>query len=273
MDVLADIPALRRWVASKQGRRIGFVPTMGYLHHGHASLIDLLRPDCDALVVSSYVNPKQFGPTEDLDRYPSDPEGDEALVRKHGADALFRPTSLYPSTFATNVHVSGLTDGLCGASRPGHFDGVATVVARLFGLVSCDVAIFGEKDWQQLAVVRRLVDDLALPVQIVGAPIVREADGLAASSRNVYLDASARRRAVTLSRALGAMAEAARCGERRVEVLRAAALDVLDVDRLDYLEVVDADTLSPLQQVRGPARALVAAFFGKTRLIDNVGLE
>jgi pantoate--beta-alanine ligase len=245
---------------------------MGFLHAGHASLMDLLRPRCDALVVSIYVNPIQFGAGEDLDRYPRDPEGDAATCEAHGVDAIFQPEVMYPPGFATRVRVSGLTEGLCGANRPTHFEGVTTVVARLFGLARCDVAAFGEKDFQQLQVIRRMVADLALPVDIVPGPIVRDDDGLALSSRNAYLSPAERRRGLTLSRALRAMAEAAASGARDVARLRALGRDVLDVDRLDYLEVVDVDTLTPVERVEGPARALVAAHVGATRLIDNVAL-
>jgi pantoate--beta-alanine ligase len=256
-----------------RGRRIGLVPTMGALHVGHASLLDLLRPQCDVLVASIYVNPLQFGPSEDLARYPRTPEADAALCAAHGVDLLFAPDDLYPDGFATSVSVHGLTDGLCGASRPGHFEGVATVCARLFGVTRAAVACFGEKDFQQLMVLRRMVEDLALPVRVVPAPLVRDADGVALSSRNRYLSDDERRRAVSLHRALFAVRDAAAAGERGAEALTALGRRHLEVDKLDYFELVDARTLAPLQVVgERPARAVVAAFVGRTRLIDNVGV-
>jgi pantoate--beta-alanine ligase len=264
--------AMTAWSAARSGT-IGFVPTMGYLHDGHAALMRRLRPMVDHLVVSVYVNPLQFGPDEDLDRYPRDPEGDAALCEAQGVDALFMPPDLYPDGFATQVSVLGLTDYLCGAGRPGHFEGVATVCARLFGLVRCTHAAFGEKDFQQLMVLRRMVTDLALPVQIVPVPVQRADDGLALSSRNAYLDAEQRRRAPTLQRALRSLAEAVEAGERDVGVLQRRALAVIDSDGVEYLEVVDAQTLIPIERVgERPARALVAARYGATRLIDNVAV-
>lgn len=253
----------------REGLRIGLVPTMGYLHAGHSSLMELLRQRCDRLVVSIYVNPLQFGANEDLSRYPRDLPGDLAACEAAGVDAVFTPTTMYPEGFVTSVAVAELTTGLCGASRPTHFQGVTTVVARLFGLTRCDVATFGEKDWQQLTVLRRMVRDLAMPVEIVPGPLIREADGLAMSSRNVYLSPEERRRALSLSSALRAIDAAWVAGEREVARLRAVGEAALDVDRLDYLEIVDADALSPLDRVDRPARALVAAFLGRTRLIDN----
>ncbi len=271
MEWLGDTPALRAWRAGlPAGARVGFVPTMGFLHAGHASLMALLRPRVDALLVSIYVNPLQFGPSEDLDRYPRDAEGDAALCRAEGVDAVFAPASLYAPDFSTVVRVDGLTDGLCGASRPTHFQGVTTVVARLFGLTGAHVAAFGEKDYQQLAVIRRMVADLAIPVEIVGGPIVRDEGGLALSSRNAYLSEPDRRRARTLRAALRALQAAYDAGERDVDALRAVARACVDADRLDYLEVVDAASLRALHRVEGPARALIAAYYGATRLIDNV---
>lgn len=274
MITLSSAEAMASWSSERrrEGARIGFVPTMGFLHDGHASLMERLRPEVDVLVTSIYVNPLQFGPNEDLDRYPRDPEGDAALCERLGVDALFMPPELYPPGFSTTVSVAGLTTGLCGARRPGHFDGVTTVVARLFGLTRCDVACFGEKDYQQLAVIRRMVRDLALPVEIVGAPLVRDADGLALSSRNKYLSADERSRGLSLHRALFGMQAAVAAGQRDASVLLEQALTTLQADRVDYLELVDAESLEPLSTVDRPARALVAAFFGSTRLIDNVGL-
>lgn len=258
----------RAW--RREGLSVGFVPTMGYLHRGHASLMALARPRCDRLVVSVFVNPLQFGPNEDLARYPRDLEGDSRLCQAEGVDALFVPDRFYDPDHSTQVNVSGLSEGLCGSARPGHFEGVCTVVARLFGVVAPQVAVFGEKDYQQLAVIRRMTRDLALDVEVVGGPLIRDEDGLALSSRNVYLNAEQRQRGLSLHRALFAMAASE---ERDVARLLALGRDMLEVDRLDYLEVVDADSLRPLQRVEGRARALVAGFFGATRLIDNVALE
>ncbi len=251
---------------------IGFVPTMGFLHAGHTSLMDALRPHCDKLVVSIYVNPLQFAPGEDLAVYPRDPEGDTAKCKAHGVDALFMPPDLYPDGFSTHVSVNGLTDTLCGASRPDHFEGVTTVVARLMGVTRADLACFGEKDFQQLMVIRRMVRDLALPVRIVPGPLVRDDDGLALSSRNVRLTAEQRHRALSLHRALFAMSKAAKAGELNAAALIELGNSAVDCDRLDYLELVDAESLRSIDNVRGPARALVAGYYGSTRLIDNIAV-
>ncbi|MGB0639243.1 MAG: pantoate--beta-alanine ligase [Myxococcota bacterium] len=252
-----------------RGERIGFVPTMGFLHEGHLSLMEKARSMCDHLVVSIYVNPLQFGPTEDLDRYPSDPEGDANKCTSKGVDTLFLPPNLYDPNHSTTVSVEGLSTGLCGANRPGHFDGVTTVVARLFGLVQPSIAVFGEKDYQQLAVIRRMVRDLGMPIDIVGGSLIRDVDGLALSSRNTYLTPDLRQRALTLHQALYAMrdAETKQASERL-----ATGRAILDVDKLDYLEIVDPESLIPVEEITGPARALVAGWIGKTRLIDNVAI-
>ena len=272
MQVFTTPEAMTAWSLEQRaaGLRIGFVPTMGYLHHGHASLVDLAGNHSDRVVVSIYVNPLQFGADEDLDRYPRDTDGDLATCRRHGAAAVFMPSSMYPPDFSTTVRVSGLTHGLCGAARPGHFDGVTTVVARLFGMVRPHIAVFGEKDYQQLAVVRRMCEDLALGVRIVPGPLVRDHDGLALSSRNRFLSPAERARGLSLIRALRAMRAARTQG---VAELRTIGLAVLEVDRLDYLEVVCARSLEPLERLDRPARALVAGFVGATRLIDGIDLE
>jgi pantoate--beta-alanine ligase len=271
MRTLVTSSEMTAWADARhgEGRRIGFVPTMGFLHSGHTSLMDHARGLCDELVVSIFVNPLQFGPNEDLDRYPRDHAGDTAKCEAHGVDCLFMPPDLYPDGFSTAVAVHGITDGLCGAGRPGHFAGVATVVARLFGVTRADVAVFGEKDYQQLAVIRRMVRDLAMPIEVVGGALVRDADGLALSSRNKFLSEAERRRALSLSAALFAMAES---DATDVSELLALGRSILDVDSEDYLAVVDAETLEPLVVRDRPARALVAGFLGKTRLIDNVAL-
>lgn len=256
-----------------RGERIGFVPTMGFLHRGHTSLMDEARARCDWLVVSIFVNPLQFGEGEDLDSYPRDPEGDAAKCAAHGVDALFVPDALYPPGHTTRVQVSGVTTGLCGSDRPGHFEGVTTVVARLFGLVQPTVAVFGEKDFQQLATIRRMVRDLAIPVEIVGGELVRDDDGLALSSRNAYLTREQRVRARTLSQALRAMADAAQQGERSTAELLRVGHARLDVDRLDYLEIRAEEDLRELKTLgEAPARAFVAASVGIPRLIDNLRL-
>jgi pantoate--beta-alanine ligase len=272
MQVISSPEAMTAWSLEQRaaGHRIGFVPTMGYLHAGHASLVDLARNHSDRVVVSIFVNPLQFGPGEDLDRYPRDADGDLATCERHGAAAVFMPPSLYPPDFVTTVRVSGLTERLCGAHRPGHFEGVTTVVARLFGIVRPHIAVFGEKDYQQLAVIRRMSRDLALGVEIVPGPLVRDRDGLALSSRNRYLSADERRRGLSLSRALRAMRGAE--SDDVHELLRIGR-DLLELDRLDYLEVVCADSLEPLERLDRPARALVAGFVGATRLIDGMDLE
>jgi len=255
-----------------QPGRIGLVPTMGFLHQGHTSLMERLRPMVDTLVVSIFVNPLQFGPNEDLDRYPRDPVGDAEKCEAAGADVLFMPTDFYSEDFSTQVSVARLTDRLCGANRPGHFDGVTTVVARLFGVTRCQAACFGEKDYQQLAVIRRMVRDLALPVEVVGAPLIRDSDGLALSSRNKYLSDRDRDRALSLHRALFAMQAAHQAGQHDAAALLRLGTERLSADRVDYLEIVDATSLLPISDVDRPARALVAAHFGATRLIDNIGL-
>ena len=274
METIVDPRALQQQVLEwrAQGLRVGFVPTMGFLHAGHTSLMDVARPLCDRLVVSIFVNPLQFAPDEDLDRYPRDPVGDAAKCVAHGTDVLFMPEALYPPGHVTRVRVSGLTEGLCGADRPTHFEGVTTVVARLFGLVQPHVAVFGEKDYQQLAIIRRMTHDLALPVEVVGGALVRDSDGVALSSRNKYLSPDQRRRARTLSGSLLAIIAAVEAGERDVPTLLALGRSVLDADLVDYLDIRAADDLAPLTRLDRAARAFGAAKYGQTRLIDNMAL-
>ncbi len=275
MRTVTDPAALQQQMLAlrAQGKSIGFVPTMGFLHRGHASLFDVARPRCDVLVASIYVNPLQFGPGEDLDRYPRDPTGDARTCAAHGVDVLFIPETLYPPGHQTRVGVPGLSTGLCGKDRPAHFEGVATVVARLFGLVQPTVAVFGEKDFQQLAILRRMVTDLALPISIIGGPLVRDDDGVALSSRNAYLSPDERRRARTLSQALFSVQTAVARGEQDAAKLLSAARVYLDCDALDYLEIRDAETLTAIDTVDRPARVFGAARYRGTRLIDNVALE
>ena len=279
MDVLRTPAEISEWTetARRQGRRVGLVPTMGFLHRGHTSLMDACRERADTTLVSIFVNPTQFGPGEDLDRYPRDLEGDLRKCREAKMDAVFTPQAgaMYPSGHRTFVEVTRLQDGLCGARRPGHFRGVATVVTQLFALARPHVAVFGEKDFQQLQIIRRLALDLHLGVEVVGMPIVREADGLAMSSRNAYLSATERPRALALSRGLEAARARWAAGERAGEALRDAVRAELragDV-REDYVELVDPSTLEPLARAdRADARLLVAGFVGKTRLIDNTAI-
>jgi pantoate--beta-alanine ligase len=260
--------------ARRIGERIGFVPTMGFLHRGHLSLMAASRARSSRTVVSIFVNPTQFGPSEDLARYPRDLEGDLTKCAAAGVDAVFAPTAtdMYPQGHRTFVEVTGLSEGLDGARRPGHFRGVATVVTQLFALVRPHLAVFGEKDWQQLQILRRLAIDLHLGVEVVGMPVVREADGLALSSRNAYLSPEERLRALALWRGLQAARARWAGGERTA----AALLDSVRVElraanvREDYVELVDPTTLVPLEQAdRLETRLLVAAFVGTTRLIDN----
>lgn len=259
-----------------RGRRIGFVPTMGALHEGHLALVRRAAELSDVVVASVFVNPTQFGPGEDFEAYPRDPERDAELLAGAGCDLLFLPevATVYPPGSVTLVEVAGPpAEGLEADRRPGHFRGVASVVTRLFHLVGCDLAVFGEKDAQQLAVVRRMVRDLHLPVEIVAHPTVREADGLAMSSRNAYLSAEERRAALALFRALTAAREAIDGGERAADRLRSAMRAVLDAEPLvetEYAEVVDADTFRPVTEARGRLVLPVAARVGRARLIDNL---
>lgn len=253
---------------------VGLVPTMGFLHEGHLSLVRGARADCDTVAVSIFVNPAQFGPGEDLDRYPRDEERDLALLRDEGADIVFMPPpeEVYPPGFDDWVEVRGpIAERLEGEHRPGHFRGVTTVVARLFRIVRPDRAYFGEKDAQQLRVIRRMTGDLGLPVEVLGLPIVREPDGLAMSSRNAYLSPDDRTRALALSRALGEAERSFGSGERDAGVIRTAARRTLDAAGVgvDYVSVVDEETLTELKTIDRPALLLLAALVGATRLIDN----
>lgn len=253
----------------RSGTQVGFVPTMGYLHRGHTTLIELMRKRCEVLVVSIYVNPLQFAANEDLGRYPRDPEGDAAKCAAAGCDVLFMPESLYPPDFRTTVSVRGLTARWEGAFRPTHFDGVATVVCRLFGLVQPSIAMFGEKDFQQFTVLRQMARDLAMGIEVVPGPLIRDHDGLALSSRNVYLSAEQRQRALSLHRALFAMRDAPTAS---VDERLAIGRGILDADSVDYLAIVDPETLDPVEDLDRPARAIVTARYGATRLIDNCAI-
>jgi pantoate--beta-alanine ligase len=276
MRILRTIPEMRAAVreARLANGTVGLVPTMGAFHDGHLSLMRAARAASDLVVVSLFVNPTQFGANEDLSSYPRDEARDAALAEAEGVDILFAPAAseIYPDGFATNIHVAGLTDVLDGASRGAHhFDGVATVVTKLFGTVRPDAAYFGQKDAQQVLVVRRVVRDLDLDVRIVACPIVREIDGLAMSSRNVYLDRAAHRQATALNRALDAAASAFAAGEREGSAVLAAARVVLDAAGIspEYLELRDAESLEPIDRVERDALLAVAAHVGAARLIDN----
>ena len=268
--------AVARWRGA--GARVGFVPTMGALHAGHLSLVALARAHASRVVASVFVNPTQFGPHEDFNRYPRAPEADAEKLAAAGCDLLFLPEveTVYPPGASTRVRVDGPARGFEGDSRPGHFEGVATVVAILFGLVRPDVAVFGEKDAQQLAVVRALVRELHLPVEIVAAPIVREADGLALSSRNAYLTPDDRRRATVLHRALDGARAAIAGGERDARAIVAGLAATIAAERgveLDYAAVVDPATFAPLARLAGEVVIPIAARVGATRLLDNLRIR
>ena len=260
------------------GERIGFVPTMGALHAGHLSLVRLAHEHASRVVASVFVNPAQFGPNEDFNRYPRQPETDSRLLETAGCDLLFLPeaVTIYPLRHATFVEPAGAAEGLEGACRPGHFRGVATVVCALFNLVRADVAVFGEKDAQQLAVIRQMVRDLHLPVEIVPAPTIREVDGLAMSSRNAYLSPEERRAATVLHRALRAAETAISEGERRGDAVRERLREVLNTEPLahvEYAEVVSAETFQPVATLSGRLVLPLAVRIGGTRLIDNIRLS
>ncbi len=272
---IADLRAILRPLR-EEGKRIGFVPTMGFLHEGHGALIHQSAARCDATIVSIFVNPTQFGPGEDLASYPRDLEKDQSLCLEAGAGVLFLPevSEIYPTGFQTHVEPGRLADPLCGRYRPGHFRGVVTVVAKLFNMVQPDLAFFGQKDFQQTVVIRRMARDLNMPVDIVIVPTIREADGLALSSRNTYLDEGARHRALCISQGLLAAKAAFDAGERSGGRLLTIARGLLaGVDSIQYLELVDTQNLEAIQGPVDRAAALcVAAYVGSTRLIDNVVL-
>jgi pantoate--beta-alanine ligase len=274
VDRIADLRAACER-ARLEGGSVGLVPTMGFLHDGHRSLMQAARADTDFVVVTIFVNPLQFGANEDLDRYPRDLAGDLAICAAEGVDCVFSPSvaEMYPRPPLTTVHVSELTEDLCGAARPTHFDGVTTVVAKLFAIVGACSAFFGRKDAQQLAVVTRMADDLNLPVEVVGCPIVRESDGLAMSSRNAYLAAPDREAALVLSTSLRRAVEAIVAGERDADRILVLVRDVIGAEprvAIEYAEVRDAHALSRMRTIDGSVLIAVAARVGETRLIDNV---
>jgi pantoate--beta-alanine ligase len=272
--------------ARRAGKRVGFVPTMGALHEGHLSLVRAARAACDVVAASIFVNPTQFGPNEDLTKYPRPFERDRELFEREGVELLLTPSveEMYPAnadgsvraTEVTWVTVEGLSERLDGRSRPGHFRGVTTVVAKLLHIVEPDLAFFGQKDAAQIAIIRRMVRDLNLPIEIVTCPIVREPDGLAMSSRNAYLDLKQRKRALVLHRSLMKVERLAATGERNAARLAAAGREEFAQEksaRLDYFEIVDPDTLDPVDDVSSGALVAVAAYVGPTRLIDNILLK
>lgn len=276
MQIVRQLDPLRNALAEFRaaGLTIGLVPTMGALHAGHMRLVEVAKSQCDAVIASIFVNPTQFGEGEDLDAYPRQEAADADLLQTAGVKLLWAPTAdqVYPPGYATNVSVSGISDGLCGAARPGHFDGVATVVAKLFNQVRPDAAFFGEKDYQQLAVIRRMALDLDFSHEIVGVPTVRDADGLALSSRNAYLTAEERADAVALPQTMQEAATAIAAGSPVADILSDAKARLLrsGFHKVDYFELRDADTLALLDDFTKSARLLAAAHIGRTRLIDNI---
>jgi pantoate--beta-alanine ligase len=278
IQVITTPSAMSAWseAARARGERIAFVPTMGALHAGHVSLLAAARKHGDRVVLSIFVNPTQFGPKEDLACYPRDLDGDLAKATSACVDVVFVPEvkAMYLPSAQTFVDVREVAQGLCGERRPGHFTGVATVVCKFFNIVRPHVALFGEKDFQQLAVIRRMVLDLNMPVEVVGEPTVREPDGLAKSSRNAYLSPTERGRALAISQCLAAAHERFLAGEKEAGALVAVALATLKdrVDRVDYVEIRDAESLRPVERLDRPAVMLIAVFVGATRLIDNARL-
>lgn len=265
---------VKQW--KKDGKTIGLVPTMGYLHEGHASLIKKAREENEKVVVSIFVNPIQFGPAEDLASYPRDFSRDSQLCEEMGADLIFhpQPEEMYAKDFCTYTDMDVLTEQLCGKSRPTHFRGVCTVVSKLFHIAAPDRAYFGEKDAQQLAVIRRMVRDLDFDIEIVGCPIVREPDGLAKSSRNTYLNVQERQAALVLSQSIREGKRLIQAGEKDVSVIKGrmrALIEAEPLARIDYVEIVDGDSLQPIERIDGPVLGAIAVYIGKTRLIDNTG--
>ena len=266
----------RQW--KKEGKRVGFVPTMGYLHEGHLSLVRESKGRADVTVVSIFVNPAQFGPSEDFKKYPRDLEKDSEYLRSGGVDCLFCPDAaeIYPPGYRTYVEVHGLQDRLCGKSRPGHFRGVATIVLKLFNIVRPDLAFFGAKDAQQVLIIERMAADLDLGVEVVTCPLVREPDGLALSSRNAYLSPEERKAALILSISLRWAERAIGAGERDAAKVVAgirSAIETEPLARVDYVEAVDPVSLEPVAEIRGDVLIVLAVFIGSTRLIDNIRIS
>lgn len=280
MVIYSKIEEVRQQVSDwkKEGLSVALVPTMGYLHEGHKSLIDAARKDNDRVVVSIFVNPMQFGPNEDLESYPRDLDKDAKLCQEAGVDLIFHPDpeEMYAPGFCSYVDMNGLTTELCGKSRPVHFRGVQTVVLKLFHIVTPDRAYFGQKDAQQLAVIKRMVRDLNVGTEIIGCPIIREADGLAKSSRNTYLNDAERQAALVLSRSLNVGKALVESGETKAQAIREAITKEIEKEpmaKIDYVDVVDFDTVTPLDTIQGSVLVAIAVFIGKTRLIDNFIVE
>lgn len=275
MKIVGTVKEVREQVKEwkKQGLSVGFVPTMGYLHEGHKSLMDAARKGNDKVVVSIFVNPMQFGPTEDLATYPRDLDHDAALCESAGVDLIFRPEAeeMYEKDFCSFVDMTGLTEGLCGKTRPIHFRGVCTVVNKLFNIVTPDHAYFGQKDGQQLAVIKRMVRDLNMDIEIVGCPIVREEDGLAKSSRNTYLSHEERKAALILSKTVALGKELAKTEKDANKVVEAMKknIETEPLAKIDYVEAVDALSMAPVEKLEGTCMLAMAVYIGKTRLIDN----
>ena len=275
MEIYGEISKVRAAVKAwkKEGLTVGFVPTMGYLHEGHKSLMDAARKGNDKVVVSIFVNPMQFGPTEDLATYPRDLDHDAALCESAGVDLIFHPEAeeMYEKDFCSFVDMTGLTEGLCGKTRPIHFRGVCTVVNKLFNIVTPDHAYFGQKDGQQLAVIKRMVRDLNMDIEIVGCPIVREEDGLAKSSRNTYLSPEERKAALILSKTVALGKELAKTEKDANKVVEAMKknIETEPLAKIDYVEAVDALSMAPVEKLEGTCMLAMAVYIGKTRLIDN----
>lgn len=275
MKIVGTVKEVREQVKEwkKQGLSVGFVPTMGYLHEGHKSLMDAARKGNDKVVVSIFVNPMQFGPTEDLATYPRDLNHDAALCESAGVDLIFHPEAeeMYEKDFCSFVDMTGLTEGLCGKTRPIHFRGVCTVVNKLFNIVTPDHAYFGQKDGQQLAVIKRMVRDLNMDIEIVGCPIVREEDGLAKSSRNTYLSSEERKAALILSKTVALGKELAKTEKDANKVVEAMKknIETESLAKIDYVEAVDALSMAPVEKLEGTCMLAMAVYIGKTRLIDN----
>ena len=276
MRIYEEISKIRETVTAwkKDGLTVGLVPTMGYLHEGHKSLIDAARRENDRVVVSIFVNPMQFGPSEDFDSYPRDLDKDAKLCEDAGVDLIFHPNAeeMYTEGFCSYVDMNGLTTELCGKSRPTHFRGVQTVVLKLFNIVTPDKAYFGQKDAQQLAVIKRMVTDLNVGTEIVGCPIIREADGLAKSSRNTYLNEEERKAALILHKSLEAGKALVESGETDAEAVKAAITAEIETEplaKIDYVDIVDFNTISKIEKLEGSVLVAIAVYIGKTRLIDN----
>ena len=276
MKIVETIAEVREQVKQwrKEGLTVGLVPTMGYLHEGHKSLIDRAVAENDRVVVSVFVNPMQFGPSEDLESYPRDMDRDAALCEKAGASLIFHPdpSEMYHKDFSSFVDMTTLTGGLCGKTRPIHFRGVQTVVLKLFHIVTPDRAYFGQKDAQQLAVIKRMVKDLNVDTEIIGCPIIREEDGLAKSSRNTYLSADERQAALVLSRSLKIGKQLVDAGEKSAQAVKDAIIAEINKEplaKIDYVDVVDFDTITPVDEIKGTTLVAIAVYIGKTRLIDN----